>query len=248
MEGKIFLVTGCSGSIGGSIAQHLEKEGAKMILVGRNADALNEFVKDKLSKSNHIVLEIDLNNVKQISDLAKKVEILRIKIDGIVHAAGISDVRPLKLTTPEFIERVMRINFTSFIELIRCFNSLKVRNEILNIVGISAVGATQGNATKTAYCASKAAMNAAVKCLAIELAAKGVRINTVAPGATESKMISDLLSLPGGEEAMQKITDRQPMGICSPDDIAKAVIFLLSSSARMITGICLPVDGGKLAT
>src|SRR5690606_37809869 len=123
----------------------------------------------------------------------------------------------------------------------------RLRGEALRIVGVSATGSFLGNSTKTAYCASKAAMDAAVRCLAKELAPKDVRINTVAPGATRSKMMDDVLNLPGGAQALQKITERQFLGVCEPEDIADGIIFLLSESSRMISGMCLPIDGGKLA-
>ncbi len=248
MEGKIYIVTGVTGSIGGAIAQKLDELGARLILPGRDLLKINDFIENKLNGTQHIGFQMDLGNIGEILGFSKDIIKLGLKIDGIVHAAGIAEVRPIKLTTPDFLTKVFNINFNSFIELIRCFSHISLRNVELNIVGISAIGAFQGNATKTAYCASKAAMNAAVKCLAIELADKGIRINTVAPGATESKMVSDLVNLPGGEQSLQKIKERQVLGICEPQDIANAVIFLLSDSSRMITGTCLPVDGGKLAS
>lgn len=247
MKGRIVLLTGVTGAIGGAIARRLENEGATLILVARNIDKLKNFAKDNLINQ-HILFELDLQNIKEIENLAREVQSLGVKIDGIIHAAGIGEVRPLKLTNPKFMEKMFNINFFSFVEFVRCFSSIHLKNDQLNIVGISAIGAYQGNSTKTAYSASKAAMNAAVRCLAIELADKGIRINTIAPGATHSNMVSDLLNLDGGEESLKKIKERQVLGICNPEDIAEGVIFLLSSASKMITGICLPIDGGKSAT
>lgn len=247
MENKVYLVTGANGAIGGAVAKALDQKGAKLILVGRNADSLNLFIRSDLTHPHHIALVMDLENVEAIADGIKSVSSAFGKIDGFVHAAGLGDVRPLKMTTPAFLNKVFNVNFISFIEIIRMITMPKVRNEALRIVGISATGAFLGNATKTAYCASKAAMNAAVRCLAKELASKNVRINTVAPGATYSKMMDDILDLPNGDEALHKITERQFLGICKPEDIADAVLFLLSEESRMISGTCLPVDGGKLA-
>lgn len=247
MRNKIYLITGANGAIGGAVAKALDKKGAKLILVGRNAENLNLFIQSDLTQSAHTVVEIDLEDVDAIANQIKLISTSFGKIDGFVHAAGLGDVRPLKMTTPTFLNRVFNVNFVSFIEIIRVINSPKIRNEALRIVGISATGAFLGNATKTAYCASKAAMNAAVRCLAKELANKDVRINTVAPGATYSKMMDDIIDLPGGAEALDKITERQFLGVCKPEDIADAVLFLLSEESRMISGSCLPVDGGKLA-
>jgi NAD(P)-dependent dehydrogenase (short-subunit alcohol dehydrogenase family) len=249
MKDKVFLITGSTGAIGGALAKKLDDLGAHLILVGRNAESINLMIHQSLKHKHHKALEINLEESESISNVFKNFESEEnIRIDGFVHAAGIGEVRPLKMTTPKFIDKTFQINFISFIEIIRNINTVKFRNDTLDIVGISAIGAFQGNATKTAYCASKAAMNAAVRCLAIELGDKGVRINTIAPGATYSKMMDDILDLPGGESTLNKIKERQFLGVCKPDDIAEGILFLLSDASRMITGTCLPIDGGKLAT
>jgi len=243
---KVYLITGVTGAIGGAVAKQLDRSGAKLILSGRDDDKIAAFIKNELNQNHHITLRIDLEDLESISNSINTLLSQNIKIDGFVHASGIGDVRPLKMTNSQFVDKVMKINFSSFLEIIRCIVNPKFKNNYLSIVGISAVGAFQGKATKTAYCASKAAMNAAARCLAMELADKGVRVNTIAPGATYSKMVDGLLELPGGDIALNKILERQILGVCLPEDIAAGVLFLLSDSARMVTGSCLPVDGGKL--
>lgn len=247
MKDKVYLITGASGAIGGATAKALDERGAKLILVGRNIENLNLFIKTELIQSYHVAVEMDLEAVDLIADKIKSLATSYGKFDGFVHAAGLGDVRPLKMTKPSFLLKILNVNFISFIEIIRAMSLPKARNEALRIVGVSATGAFLGNSTKTAYCASKAAMNASVRCLAKELATKNVRINTVAPGATYSKMMDDILDLPGGEEALNKITERQFLGVCKPEDISDGILFLLSEESRMITGTCLPIDGGKLA-
>src|SRR5690554_5719225 len=196
MKDKVYLVTGASGAIGGATAKALDKKGAKLILVGRNIESLNQFIKTELIQSYHVAVELDLEAIDLIADKIKTIAKSYGKIDGFVHAAGLGDVRPLRMTTPSFLLKILNVNFISFIEIIRTISSSRVRNDALRIVGVSATGAFLGNSTKTAYCASKAAMNASVRCLAKELANKNVRINTVAPGATYSKMMDDILDLP----------------------------------------------------
>jgi NAD(P)-dependent dehydrogenase (short-subunit alcohol dehydrogenase family) len=243
---KQYLITGTSGSIGGAVAIELDKRGDKLVLISRSYESGIEFINTKLVGKDHSIIVMDLEKVESFSDLLTKALETIGKFDGFIHAAGNGDVRPLKMTTPGFMMKVMNINFISFIEIIRIINSPKYRNDELRIVGVSATGAFQGNSTKTAYCASKAAMNSAVRCLAKELSNKGVRINTVAPGATYSKMMDEILNLPGGEEALKKIIERQFLGVCTPKDIADGILFLLSDEAKMISGTCLPIDGGKL--
>jgi len=147
------------------------------------------------------------------------------------------------------MKKVMDINFFSFVELIRCISAKGYHNsERTAVVGISALGAFLGNSTKTAYCASKAAMNSAVRCLAKELAPKGFCINTVAPGVTDTPMAKAAEEYGQDSDAFKAIAERQYLGICQPEDIANAVVFLMSNKSRMITGSCLPVDGGKLSS
>jgi len=247
MKDKLYLITGANGAIGRAVAKALDFHGARLILVGRSSASLLDFIKTDLKTSGHTAISLDLEDVNSIENEIKDAVLLAGKIDGFIHAAGLGDVRPLKMTTPSFLTKVFNVNFVSFIEIIRVISSPRLRGEALRIVGVSATGSFLGNSTKTAYCASKAAMDAAVRCLAKELAPKDVRINTVAPGATYSKMMDDVLNLPGGSEALKKITERQFLGVCKPEDIADAILFLLSDQSRMISGSCLPVDGGKLA-
>ncbi|MFY0672413.1 MAG: SDR family oxidoreductase [Bacteroidia bacterium] len=245
MKNKHFLITGASGAIGLAVTKNLLSQGAKLTLVVRSENSINEIEKELPAKALNFV-KLDLINIDSISLKVKGAAKEFGPFDGFVHSAGIGDVRPLKMTNPEFIQKVMSINFYSFLEIIRVLNIKAVRSESLRIVGISATGAFLGNSTKTAYCASKAAMNAAVRCLAKELANKDVRINTVAPGATNSAMMDNVLNLPGGDESLKRITERQFLGVCKPEDIANGVLFLLSDQSKMISGQCLPIDGGKL--
>jgi NAD(P)-dependent dehydrogenase (short-subunit alcohol dehydrogenase family) len=91
-------------------------------------------------------------------------------------------------------------------------------------------------------------MNSAVRCLAKELAPKGIRLNTVAPGATDTPMAKEAADYRDGTDEQKINAMRQYLGTCQPQDIADAIAFLLSDMSRMITGTCLPVDGGKLTS
>ena len=94
----------------------------------------------------------------------------------------------------------------------------------------------------------EAAMNAAVKCMAVELGGKGVRVNAVAPGATNTSMRRQYESYAQDTDSYKINQIRQYLGVCEPEDIANSIAFLLSDKARMITGTCLTVDGGKMST
>ena len=246
-SGKTILVTGASSGIGKETSIVLSKLGAKVIMVALFESELEEAKLD-LEGEGHACYEYNFNDIYGIESLVKKIIEENGALDGFVHCAGVGSVRPLQLTKYDFMISVMNINFFSYVEIVRCITKKKFFNKGLNIVGISAIGAFQGNATKTAYCSSKAAMNSATRCLAKELAEKGIRVNTIAPGATKTPMFDKFESMDIDSDNYKSIIQRQYLGICEPSDIANSVVFLLSNMSSMITGSCVVVDGGKLTS
>lgn len=245
--GKQFLITGASTGIGKETAILLSNFGAKIILVSLVENELQEAI-SALKGEGHFYYQYDLNNVDGIEPLMKEIITTHGAFDGFIHCAGIAEVRPLKLSNYSFMQRVMNINFFSFVEISRCITKKNAFNQGMNIVGVSALGAFLGNSTKTAYCSSKAAMNSATRCMAKELSSKGIRVNTVAPGVTNTKMFDDFESMDEDSDEYKAILQRQYLGICQPVDIANSIAFLLSDMSRMITGSCIVVDGGKLTS
>lgn len=243
---KKIIVAG-AGGIGAATACKLNSLGAKIVLVDVNDDAMVNTL-SLLNGDNHSY-RCDFSDVSSIEPLIKKIIEEQGSVDGFVHCVGIGAVRPIKLSKYDFMLKVMNINFLSFVEIVRCL-SLKghFSPNGMNVVGISALGAFLGNSTKTAYCASKGAMNAAVRCLAKELASKNIRVNTVAPGVTDTPMAKAAEEYGEGSKEHESILERQYLGVCDPSDIADAVAFLLSDMSKKITGCCLPVDGGKLTS
>ena len=244
--GKKIVLAG-SGGIGSATAELLSELGARMILLDVSEDNLKDTI-GKLPGEGHTYYVCDFSAVDGIEAVITQIIQEQGAVDGYVHCTGIGAVRPLKMTKYEFMLKVMNINFFSFVEVVRCLTKKGSFNPGMNIVGISAVGAYLGNATKTAYCASKSAMNSAVRCLAKELAPKGIRLNTVAPGATDTPMAREAADYRDGTDEQKVNALRQYLGTCQPSDIADAVAYLLTDMSRMITGTCLPVDGGKLTS
>lgn len=245
-SGKTIVLAG-AGGIGSATAELLASLGAKMILLDVVEDKMKEVV-EKLPGEGHSYYVCDFSTIESIEPLLAQLTQENGAVDGYVHCTGVGSVRPLKMSKYDFMLRVMNINFFSFVEVVRCLTKKGTYNTGMNIVGISAVGAFIGNATKTAYCASKSAMNSAVRCLAKELAPKGIRLNTVAPGATDTPMAREAADYRDGTDEQKVNAMRQYLGTCQPGDIADAVAFLLSDMSSMITGTCLPVDGGKLTS
>ena len=244
---KKFLVSG-AGGIGAETAKLLNSCGASIILLDISEDNLNSVIVS-LEKGDNKAYICDFSNIDGIEQVIKQIVAENGPVDGFVHCVGIGSVRPLKMSKYDFMLKVMNINFFSFVEIVRCLSSKGRYNpEGMNVVGVSALGAFLGNSTKTAYCASKGAMNAAVRCMAKELAHKKIRVNTVAPGVTDTPMARAAEDYGSDSEEHRMILARQYMGVCQPLDIANTIAFLLSDMSRMITGNCIAVDGGKLSS
>ena len=245
--GKKILVTGAAGGMGQAVSTLLASHGAQVILLDRNEEQLGTACQN-LEGSGHASYVCDLGQIDSIEGLITQVIQEQGPVDGFVHCAGIANVRPLKLSKYPYMLDIMNVNFFSFVEVARCITKRKAFNPGLSIVGICSIGAFYGAPTKTAYSASKAAMLAAVKCMAVELGDKGVRANVVAPGTTRTNMMAEAEDYSAGTDSYQQKLSRQFLGVCEPEDIANSIAFLLSDKARMITGTCLTVDGGKMAT
>lgn len=245
-KGKTFLVAG-AGGIGAATAIALNEYGAKIVIMDVNKNSINELLQ-KLQGENASYI-CDFSDVESVEIIVKNIIKEHGTIDGLVFCVGVGMVRPIKMSKYDFMKRVMDINYFSFVELIRCISGKNCYNANgCTIVGISALGAYLGNSTKTAYCASKAAMNSAVRCLAKELAPKGFRINTVAPGVTDTPMARAAEDYGSDSDEHKAILQRQYLGLCQPEDIADTVVYLMSDLAKKVTGSCIAVDGGKLSS
>ena len=242
---KKILVTGASSGIGASISKLLKESGAEVIMVAKNPEKLEQ-------KANELGIpffySFDLSDVQNIEQSIDDIIKDRGPLDGFVHSAGIGTVRPIKMCTYDFMKTVMDINFFSFVEIIRVISKKKNFTPGMSIVGISSVASLEGNQSKTAYCASKAAMDSAIRCLAKELSSKGIRVNSVMPGITRTEIMNSILDVGEGSEDLKSVFQRQYRGICEPENIAMTVAFLLSEEAYYTTGSTIAVDSGRLSS
>ena len=240
--GKKIIVVGASSGIGKQTAITLSRLGAQVILLARREEKLKETL-GELEGNEHCYYCIDVSETDRIEPLIKIIIEKNGKISGLVYSAGISSDTPLNLMKKEKTMRVFDTNFYGFVECVKQVCKKGRYEDNLRIVGVSSTGAIQGNRAHEAYAASKAAMDAFIRCAAIEEGKKGMCINNVAPGWTETDMVKEGRKIVGDD--LDEF-DRQYLGIILPEDVANLIAFLLSPAARMITGKTIMIDGGPL--
>lgn len=244
LRGKRILVIGASSGIGAQTAVTLSERGANVVLAARREDKLRE-VMEQLTPGEHGYFTLDVNEIGSIGEKLRLAVHEFGKLDGMVYAAGISLEVPLRDLSYEKAFPCFQTNYFGFLESVRQVCKKGRYNSGMHIVAISSVASLAGEGAQTVYSATKAAINASVRCMAKELAEKNIRINSVAPAMIETQMYRNSLERIGEDsEAQRKTWYRQYLGIGRPSDVANAVCFLLSPESRFITGITLPVDGG----
>jgi len=249
-NGKAALVTGATSGIGQACALAFAKAGAKVVCVGRKAEALQD-VEQKIRELGAETLTIN-------SDLARENEAQRVVeqaiqgfggIDVLVNAAGHLSNGTIENTSLEAWDEMMNVNVRAPFQLIqKALPSLIERRG--NIVNVSSVTGLRAFPGVLAYCVSKAALDQLTRCSALELAAKGVRVNAVNPGV----VVTDIHKRGGmSDEAYAAFLEHSktthPLGRTGrPEEIAALVLYLASDQAAWITGATYSIDGGRSQT
>lgn len=237
---KKIVVTGASSGIGRATCILLSRLGAKIMLVGRREGELANTLQQMEGKA-HLCFPCDLADLDNIESLIKKiVSSDGHKLDGLVHCAGTSLTLPVKNLNYHNMDAVMRINFYSFIELVKWYSHKNCNAG--SIVGISSYAAITGRAGQTIYAASKAALDVAVKSLSKELIKKNIRINSIQPSFVNTAMYEDAKNKIGNDD----LGSNQLLGVGEPEDIANLIAYLLSDAAKFITGANYLIHGGSL--
>ena len=242
-SGKTVLVTGASSGIGRQTAISLSELGAKIVAVARREEQLEETI-SRLSGDGHRFYVYDLKNVEGIGELMKQIVSDNGPLDGLAYCAGISDTRPIQVSDFQYVESMMKTNFFAFYEMVRQFAKKGRFGKEAKIIGVSSTASTGSAKGQSIYGASKAAMEASVRVLARELVSKGININTVRPAWVKTDMYSKFVETwENGEELVMR---SQMLGTIEPEDVAFLIAYLLSPSARYITGQEMYIGGGML--
>ncbi len=235
LNGKVALITGATGGIGGAIAHKMQDAGATVVVSGRNVDKLNSEFGDEFIK-----IPCDLASDDGAAELIKSTIDAAGKIDILVNNAGITMDTLLMRMSDEQFDNVINTNLRSCFKMCRAAIMPMMKNRFGRIINMASIIGAIGGAGQANYAASKGGMIAMTKSIAAEVASRGITANAIAPGFIETPM-TDVLP----DELKKTYLSQIPAGrFGTPDDIAAACVFLASDAASYINGQVLHINGG----
>lgn len=237
LQNKNILITGASSGIGRVIAIESAKLGAKVILTGRNTERLNDTF-ENLSGKGHKMIVADLNDGKQRDALIQDLP----PLDGLVMNAGINKRQLTQYLKSENVELIVNTNLVSPLLLTKdLLKSKKIASEA-SVVFISSIAAFHSSIGDGVYSATKGAVASYAKVLALELAPRRIRVNTIQPGMVHTALTENG---PLSDDDYKKDEQKYPLGRYGrPEDVAFAAIYLLSDASAWMTGTDIKIDGG----
>ena len=245
MVGRTVLVTGASSGLGRAAAEMIAACGGRIVAVARDEARLRACI-DGLAGEGHQARVCDVSDADAaaalVGDAAKEAGGLH----GLFHSAGEGLILPARLTKPANVQAVFGAAVNGAFGVVRAAARQGVMAPGASLVLMSSVAAHRGRAGMAAYSAAKAAIEGAVRALAVELAPRQIRVNALAAGGVQTAM-NDRITANLAEGGADAYAAAHPLGMGRPEDVAAAVLFLLSPAARWITGSTMVVDGGYSA-
>lgn len=244
LTGRTYLLPGASSGIGLRVSSKLAHLNANVILLAKDAAKLDGARQQLDGNGRHEAVAFDVANTDAIAGLVQSLMENFGRINSMIYCVGNGDIARLRDLDFARLHAVMLTNFYGFIEFTRALSSQKSKSDRLAVVAISSLASTSPEKYFTAYSASKAAMEAAVRCLALELCGRNTTINAIKPGVVRTERLDYLNETTGDIEKKIKENGFQPMGLIPPEDVADLALYLTSEKSAYINGACVPINGG----
>ncbi len=242
LEGKAALITGGNGGIGLATARQFVNEGAYVFITGRRDPELAAAVED--IGRNVTGVQGDVSNLDDLDRLFAQIKREKGKLDIVFANAGVARYARFGTITEEYYDSIFNINVKGLLFTVQ--KALPLMPDGGSIILNASIVASKGFSSNSVYSATKAAVRSFARTWTTDLKDRGIRVNAVSPGSIDTPGLSDLLaSAETGQERLKMISNSVPLGrLGTPDEIAKAVVFLASDDSSYITGTELFVDGG----
>ena len=242
LEGRIALITGGNGGIGLATAKQFVNEGAYVFITGRREQELAAAVKE--IGRNVTGVQGDVSNLGDLDRLFAQIKREKGRLDIVFANAGVAKYAPLGSITEELYDSIFDINVKGLLFTVQ--KALPLLPDGASIILNASIVASKGFSSNSVYSATKAAVRSFARTWTTDLKDRRIRVNAVSPGPIETPGLKDLADSTGaGEQRLQMLANSTPLGrLGTPDEIAKAVVFLASDDSSYITGIELFVDGG----
>ena len=240
--GSRYVVTGASSGMGRQVTLELAQAGAEVLAIGRNSERLAAVQAE--CQERIFTAALDVCDAEAVEAAVAEFVQEHGKLNGGVHAAGISEFTPLKAHDLATAHRIMDTSFWAGMEVLRLVTKAKYGEKGTSTVLFSSVSAEAPVGGGIHYSAAKAALNTALRAAAKEICGRGHRVNSVMPGWVHTSMTQQAEA---DGTNMDLFTQRELLGFGQPADVSGMVLYLLSDRARWMTGAAIPVDGGYLA-
>ncbi len=244
LEGKVVVISGAASGIARQCAISCSKMGAKLILLDLNYVGLQETLSLLDMFSNHFIAEVDLTDKNKISEVIAEGVAKVGRINGLLNCAGISTTMPLNSVKEDMLDKFFKVNvYTGYFLTQEVCKRSNLSEDGASVVFFSSVVGTFGEIGKSVYGMTKGALKSLSTNLAVELARKRVRVNSVSPGVIITPINQNLPHI-ADPEKRSALESQHLLGLGQPTDVANACIYLLSNASRWVTGQNFFIDGG----
>jgi NAD(P)-dependent dehydrogenase (short-subunit alcohol dehydrogenase family) len=250
LDGKSALVTGAGSGIGEAIAHTLARAGARVYVTDSNTEAgsrVTDAIHGQSQQAEFLALDVTVE-----ADCARAAALVAAKhgaLDVLVNNAGIGHVGTIVTTSGDDLDRLYRVNVRGVFNVTKAFIGQMLARRKGVILNTASVAGVVGIRDRLAYATTKAAIVEMTKCIALDHAAEGLRVNCVCPGRVETPFVAARIrEYPDPDAAYRDMTSTQAIGrMGRPEEIAAAILYLASDEAAFVTGSALMIDGGWLS-